>query len=66
MNETERLDQIVRWLAEVSGQIASVQVRIDRLENSSATSPQYWSIVITFIIAAAIIAATLIFVGAPR
>lgn len=71
----ERLDQVINRLGELSGAVAMLQGQVvalradvDRLhyKHPETVSPHYWSIIIGFAIAAAIIAATMFYIGVPR
>jgi hypothetical protein len=71
----ERLDQIVNRLGEVyglvtmlQGQVTALRADVDRLHqhHGQPTPQHYWTIVVGFAVAAAIIAATMFYIGAPR
>lgn len=75
MTDSERLDQIWRTIGELSGQMVGVKAEMTALRNdlermrqphSEPISVHYWTVIISFIIAAAIIAALVFVAGVPR
>jgi hypothetical protein len=75
VTEGERFDQIVKWISELSGQLANVRAEltslrgeVERLHNPhhAAVGPHYWSIIVGALIIAVTLGAIVFYVGIQR